>query len=851
MKMTKQELAAKIWNTANKLRKNIKASEYKNYIIGFMFYKFLSEKEEDFLKSQNATKEDLKEDDYSSFINSRIGYYISYEDLYSTWKEMGTRLGARNVSEAIEHFYDGLEPEYATVFKIDEHHGVFDALDSGLSKLDENAGSRDKAVRDIVNLVEDIPPKSESFDTLGYIYEYLIKQFSSEAKKDGAFYTPESICILMSRIIMDRLKDQEEITIYDPCIGSAGLLLHVGDEAQKYMSADHITYYGQDMITETANIAKMNLFMNDIPIQNIHIRNADTLDHDWPDFHTVGASQVYSFLPVNAATLNPPYSVSWNPEEHTTDIRFLNYGMAPSSKADYAFLLHALYHLRQDGIMTIILPLGVLFRGDSEYEIRKRLLTEHNVETIIGLPSAMFFATGIPVCIIVLSKRRESDDVLFVDASQSFIKEGKQNILQESAVQRIFDVVRDRKTVEKFSRLVPFSEIEKNDYNLNIPRYVSAGEEQEKYDFYSVMMSKIDDDELEQFRDIWNQFPDLRNKLLTEDDGYSTLNDVSIADTVNGDPDVTVFRKSFIDLADQFAAELHGVLIEQYFSGKVGQISTVETTKMYDNLRGKLFGIMDRQALIDTYSLYQVQADKWNIIEPDLLALNHDPKKALDIDMTLTKNKAGKITSVKYTDGIIPLSMVKENYFSDELKHINELQEKIGDTDAKIAELWDCINEDDRQPLTQDAEDSTDYDAKKLKAAAKNNSLDSEVLGTVKQMLALIDEEKKTKSEYKQACLDIDLEAIDRLKSLDDAQIMELLEQKWIVPVTGGLNGVMAQKFSDFEKRLAALAEKYSDSLTNIEEEENRCNASLKQMLGELTGNSRDTDALKQLIKDL
>lgn len=849
--MTKQELASKIWTAANALRKNIKASEYKNYIIGFMFYKFLSEKEEDYLKSQDATKEDLKEDDYRELITSHIGYYISYEDLYSTWKEMGTSLGAKNVSDAIENFYDGLKPEYATAFKVDEHHGVFDALDSGLSKLDENAGSRDKAVRDIVNLVDEIPPKSESYDTLGYVYEYLIKQFSSEAKKDGAFYSPESLTVLMSRIIMDRLKDRREVTIYDPCIGSAGLLLHVGDEAKKYMSADHVTYYGQDMITETANIAKMNLFMNDIPIQNIHVRNADTLDQDWPDFRTVGAQQVYNFLPVDACSLNPPYSVHWNPQEHQTDARFLSYGLAPAGKADYAFLLHAFYHLKQDGIMTIILPHGVLFRGDSEYQIRRKLLMEHDIETVIGLPAGMFFSTGIPVCITVLSKNRRESDVLFVDASKSFVKDGKQNILQESAVQKIFDVVKDRRSVEKFSRLVPYEEIEKNDFNLNIPRYVSASEDADKYDFYSVMTGKLCDKELEQFHDMWSQFPGLREALLAEEDGYSTLRDVSIADTVNEDKQVQAFQREFSKDTSDFAAEMKDALIGGYFSREKGVIEENETTQMYESLRGKLFDIYGPQHFIDSYSLYQVLADGWKDIEPDLLSMKHDPKKAVEFDSMVKKNKAGKVTAVTYTDGIIPFSFVKEKYFADEMKHVDDIQMQIDSCEAEITEIWDGIDEDEKQPLTKDVEDSTDYDEKKLREAVKKKTVEGGLLEAVRKILTAIDKEKKEKYELKQAVIDLDQAAADKMKALSNDGIMGLLYQKWILSVAEKLNGVMQQKFVDFEKGLKSISDKYKGSFADISKEEAGCTASLKQMLGGLSGNNKDMDALKMLMEDL
>ena len=384
--MTKQELATKIWATANELRKNIKASEYKDYILGFMFYKYLSDKEVDYLLSLGGeSAEDLidADDEMKTKFRDSIGYFISYENLFHTWREEGIKLGAKDVSEALEDFYLNLNEDYKTVFD-----KVFSALQSGLTKLGENAGSRDKAVRDIVELVNLIPPTSTEYDVLGYIYEYLIQQFSSEAKKDGAFYTPHELTALMSRIVAERVKNKDTVCAYDPTCGSGGLLLNIGKEVGRYVNHDNIHYYGQELITETANLAKMNLFMQGVPVQNICIRNANTLEEDWPYFDS---NTPYAPLFVDAVVSNPPYSARYDSESHRTDARFKGYGLAPDTKADYAFLLHCLYHIKPDGIMAIVLPHGVLFRGDAEGAIRKNLIENNNIETIIGFPSGLFF----------------------------------------------------------------------------------------------------------------------------------------------------------------------------------------------------------------------------------------------------------------------------------------------------------------------------------------------------------------------------------------------------------------------------------------------------------------------------
>ena len=550
--MTKQELAAKIWATANVLRKNIKASEYKDYILGFMFYKYLSDREIEFIKKEGGNVEELKhvtEADDIKYFRDNLGYFITYSDLFSSWQTLGKKLGAQVVTEAIERFYQSLSSKSARVFyvyhlDVDRHSGVFNALDAGLSKLGENIGSRDKAVRDIIDLVAQIPTQSQPYDMLGYIYEYLIREFSSEAKKDGAFYTPHELTSLMARIIAERLKDRSsgsDIEVYDPCVGTAGLLLNIGTEIGKYHDKDHIKYYGQELITETSNLAKMNLFMKKIPVENLILRNADTLDEDWP----IDPENACGPLSVDAVTANPPYSAHWDPELHTSDERFRQYGLAPSTKADLAFLLHCLYHIKPDGIMAIVLPHGVLFRGGAEEEIRKNLIENNNIETIIGLPSNLFFSTGIPVIVMILSKNRAASDVLFIDASQSFQKDKTQNVLQESDVQRIYDAVIARQGIPHFARLVTKEQIVAEGYNLNIPRYISATQEEAPYDLYALMTGEIAKDELESFADCWQQFPQLRSKLFAADGSYSRFRTEDIAGVVHADEGIAAFQSDF------------------------------------------------------------------------------------------------------------------------------------------------------------------------------------------------------------------------------------------------------------------------------------------------------------------
>lgn len=474
--LTKQELASKIWETANKLRSKIKANEYKDYILGFMFYKFLSDTEEQFFEKNGATKEDIKaaDEDTIKMIQDELGYFISYKDLFSTWADKGVQLVTSNVSEALIRFNKQIKPEYKKVYE-----NIFSTLSGGLSKFGENMGSRDKAVRDMVAMTGEIPATSDEYDVMGYIYEFLIFKFATAAKDDGAFYTPHEVSRLISMIVADAVSKlgKDHVQVYDPTCGSAGLLLTIGDAMIEVgIDKNEIEYFGQEKITETYNLSRMNLVMKGCKPAQIAVRNGDTLEDDWPYFDEITP---YQPVFVDTVVSNPPYSLKWETEGKENDARFRGYGLAPKGKADYAFLLHCLYHLKSDGIMGIVLPHGVLFRGGTEGAIRKQLIEKNQIETIIGLPANLFYNTSIPTLVMILRKNRANNDsVLFIDASKEYKAGKKQNVLIDENLKKIFDAVVARKDIDKFAHLATKKEIIANDYNLNIPRYVDTSEEE-------------------------------------------------------------------------------------------------------------------------------------------------------------------------------------------------------------------------------------------------------------------------------------------------------------------------------------------------------------------------------------
>ena len=330
--MNKQQLASKIWESANKMRSKIEANEYKDYILGFIFYKFLSDKEVRYLKEQGFEQEDIEalseeDDETMQYVRNNVGYFIAYKDLFSTWLTMGKDFDVSNVTDALSAFSRLINPNYKKVFD-----KIFETLETGLSKLGDSAASRTKAISDLIHLIKDIPMDGkQDYDVLGFIYEYLISQFAANAgKKAGEFYTPHEVSLLMSEIVAYHLRDRKEIKIYDPTSGSGSLLINIGRSVAKHMDDENnIRYYAQELKQNTYNLTRMNLVMRGILPANIETRNGDTLENDWPWFDESDPVGTYNPLYVDAVVSNPPYSQHWDPIGKEGDPRYARFGMAP------------------------------------------------------------------------------------------------------------------------------------------------------------------------------------------------------------------------------------------------------------------------------------------------------------------------------------------------------------------------------------------------------------------------------------------------------------------------------------------------------------------------------------------
>lgn len=844
--MNKQQLATKIWESANKMRSKIEASEYKDYILGFIFYKFLSEREENFLKRDGYEEADLNtvtEDDQDvvDYLQTRIGYFISYDNLFSTWLKMGSDFDVSNVTDALSAFSRLISENYKRVFD-----GIFQTLESGISKLGSSSKEQSKAVRDLIYLINDIPMDGQQdYDVLGFIYEYLISNFAANAgKKAGEFYTPHEVSLLMSEIIADHLKNRKEIKIYDPCSGSGSLLINIGKSVSKYMDGqNNIKYYAQELKQNTYNLTRMNLIMRGILPDNIKVRNGDTLEEDWPDFEDSDPVGTYEPLYVDAVTSNPPYSQNWDPSDKENDPRYADYGVAPKGKADYAFLLHDLYHIKSDGIMTIVLPHGVLFRGGEEGDIRRNLIEKNKIDAIIGLPSNIFFGTGIPTIIMVLKQKRDNTDVLIIDASKGFVKEGKNNKLRACDIKRITDTIKSRTTIEKFSRVVSRDEIRSNDYNLNIPRYVDSSEKSESWDIYASMFGGIPNSEINELKEIWKVFPSLKNELFkATNEQYCSFNTNNLKDSVNNNLEVKEFINMYNQSLSGFDTTLKELLIDNANDLNIAQTSTIISDELFNRLKPI--------ALIDPYEAYQDFDNKWIEISTDLEMIQtegFDCTKLVDPKMVI-KKKNNKEDEVQdgWLGHIIPLDLVQELYLKEDKQTLLSKQNRVSEIESSIEEILESLTEDEKQSDYYE-EEKNKFDDKLVKAALKNQDLESETKNKLKTYQSLVNEKKTLNKEIKKESESLEKNSKETIENLSDDEVNKMLVKKWIDPLMDLLQKIPMNIINELIKTLENLSKKYEVTFEDIENDINQTEKELISMIDDLVGNEYDMLGLQEL----
>jgi len=489
----KKQLEQQLWNIANTLRGKMGADEFRDYILGFIFYKYLSERmhlyaneilKEDSIKYEDIIENTPKGEEYLEAIREesllKLGYFLKPSELFSEIAKKGNSSAkAENEStfilQDLTHILNHIEQSTMGTDSEDDFNKLFEDLDLTSSKLGKTESAKNELIAKVLGHLDKIDFKlaDADSDVLGDAYEYLIGQFASGAgKKAGEFYTPQQISIVLARIVT--LGKKKIKSVYDPTHGSGSLLLRIKKEVEEVSN-----FYGQELNRTTYNLARMNMILHGVHYRQFDLKQEDTLEHPQ-----------HLGLQFEAVVANPPFSAQWSASPlHMSDDRFSQYGkLAPASKADFAFVQHMIYHLADNGTMAVVLPHGVLFRGAAEGHIRKYLIADRNyLDAVIGLPANIFYGTSIPTCILVFKKCRETpDDILFIDASQHFEKVKNQNFLRPQDIDKIVFTYRDRKTEARYSYVAPLSEVEVNDYNLNIPRYVDTFKVETEIDLETV-----------------------------------------------------------------------------------------------------------------------------------------------------------------------------------------------------------------------------------------------------------------------------------------------------------------------------------------------------------------------------
>ncbi len=768
------------------------ASQYKDYVLTLLFVKYVSDK-------------------YANRTNSLIEVPkgATFEDMVALKGQPD--IGDRINKEILRPLFaaNGLEGSMELADFNDD-----DKLGTGKEKVDRLSKLIAIFENPALNFKNN---RAEDDDILGDAYEYLMRHFATESgKSKGQFYTPAEVSRIMARIIDVDKAETPNFTAYDPTCGSGSLLLKVNDEAP-----NGLTLYGQEKDIATKGLAIMNVWLHGVPTATI--KGGNTISS--PGFTEEGEG----LKRFDYVVANPPFSTkNWSNgidpgrDEYN---RFRGYGIPPDKNGDYAFLLHILASLKTTGKGAVILPHGVLFRGNAEAEIRKNIIERKWIKGIIGLPSNLFYGTGIPACIIVLDKENASDrqGIFMIDASKGFIKDGNKNRLREQDIHKIVDVFNNSWELEKYSRFVPFEEIEKNEYNLNIPRYIDTQEDEDIQDLNAHLNGGIPNKAIDALQEYWEVYPNLRKELFSPlRDGYSKLNapKSEIKETIFNHPDFLAYNQKLDSIFEEFKANNMTI-----FNAIDANTKPKEFIK---EVSEDLLGRYSNRPLIVRYDVYQHLMDYWNeTMRDDVYMLVEDGWVA-KVQRIIEKNKKGKEVDKGWTCDLIPKELVIKKYLSKEKEALETLQTQLENTQSertsleeehggdegvfgdldKInkAEVTKLLKELRSQPLDIAAEPRSEYG---------DNPSDLEV---TEQWLQLYNSESKLKKDIKAAEITLDEKTLQKYGVLTDHEVRELVvDDKWLANITDDIKSEVDAISQRLANRIKELAERYENTLSILD----------------------------------
>lgn len=842
--ITSEEIKKRLWDGANELRGSMDASRYKDYMLGLMFYKFLSDKtletyrnaagkgqlsENELVEAYHKDKLEYGED-LERTIQAVLKYYVSPEYLYQTWiKDINS--GDFEVQKVIDSL-NNFERTIAVsgVKAASDFKGLFSSstLDFTDTALGSNLNERSKNIKALILLFADLNMVAlQKGDVLGDAYEYLIGQFAMESgKKAGEFYTPHQVSEVMAQIVA---KSSEIKSIYDPTVGSGSLLLtvkkHLDINAQRDLS-----YYGQEKNTATYNLTRMNLLLHGVYPEKMTIKNGDTLSNDWPE----DPENPNDGVQFDAVVMNPPYSAkNWNKAGlKASDPRFetIDGVLPPDSKGDFAFLLHGLYHLGTNGTMAIVLPHGVLFRGSAEGEIRKRLIDKSRIDTIIGLPSNLFTNTGIPVVIIILKKNRKIDaPVLIIDASNSFIKVGKQNVLQEKDIAKIVDVYMKKAEIPGYSCLASRKDIEKNEYNMNIPRYVEAINTEISHDVDAHLLGGIPQNNIDALSVLQALVPDVLNSCFkTIRPGYVKL--TKPVSELTRD----ILKDARIAAMSQEIKTKTEAYILKYWDVLRNIDKTTDIVKLMEEMLNSIKEILSNYKYIDIYDGYQIIAEIWKT------ALTHDTELIANagfysIGRSREPNmitKGSGSSKRKEQDGwvgtIIPNDLIAQEFYGAELEAIEDKKVSIQEIDTELSDLVEAAKVEDSEEnnalydalkKNEDDEPGDAFDNKLLKAELKKDEKGSEEYKLLKKVETLTNKKSSLNKAIKSEEKELKDAVEERILVLTDEEIDNLMYKKWFGSTAEKMVALVQIPLKAELNTLQMLEKRYASTLSDIDME--------------------------------
>ena len=812
MAIKKSELYSSLWASCNELRGGMDASQYKDYVLTFLFIKYVSDKSLNdpramIVVPQGCTFPDIVKLKGDKEIGEKLNIVL---DAIAKENELSWLVNKDNDFNDEERLGKGKE----MVDRLSRLVGIFEGLDFG-----DNTAQGD--------------------DLLGDAYEYLMRNFATESgKSKGQFYTPAEVSRILAKVVGITKETERGKTVYDPTCGSGSLLLKAADE-----SPNGLSIYGQEKDVSTTALCRMNMILHNNADAEIAPGGHSTLAE--PEF-----KQDNSVLKVfDFAVANPPFSFkAWNtgfvPEED--EYTRFEYGIPPEKNGDYAFLLHILKSLKSTGKAVVILPHGVLFRGNAESDIRRNLIKQGYIKGIIGLPANLFYGTGIPACIIVIDKagakaRLEDSDggIFMLDASKGFIKDGPKNRLREQDLHKIVDVFNKQSEQAGYSRMVSFADIESNDYNLNIPRYIDSSIAEDLHDLSGHLKGGIPNADIDTLDKYWQVFSSLRNVLFKDQRaGYSQalIKATDVKTTILQHDEFKQFAKTSLGLFEQWKidADLSAISLGDHPKEVIYRISE------------SLLKAYTEAPLLDRYDMYQIIMDYWfETMQDDVYVITQDNWLGCNaIRQIFPQKKDGKniwkekhdfeIKKQRFIAEVIPPYLIENKFFSDKLAVLGELQQAFDLSVQKLEEFVEELNNEE-DLLAEAKNDKGKVTQKLINARIKllnENCTDLDELAALKQCLNLVKQEAAAKKAHKEFKLQLDIQVLAKYPQLTEAEIKTLIiKDKWLATLEANIIAEIERVTQQLAKRVKTLEERYAEPLPTLTKSMERLSANVDEHL--------------------